>query len=46
MEKKAERELEKMRDPWKHVRETTEEIAEQSQKQEMCNNKKLPPSAD
>ena len=47
MEKKAKREIEKMRNPWQTLKNTTEEIEEHIRKKELCsNNKKPPPAAD
>ena len=40
MEKKAERELEKMRNPWQTLKETNEELEEQIRKKEMCSLRK------
>jgi len=40
MEKKAERELEKMRNPWQTLKDTTEELEEQIRKKEMCSLRK------
>lgn len=40
MEKKAERELEKMRNPWQTLKETNEELEEQIRKKEMCSSRK------
>ena len=40
MEKKAERELEKMRNPWQTLKDTTEELEEQIRKKEMCSSRK------
>jgi len=40
MEKKAKRELEKMRSPWHHIKEITENLEEHIYKETMCSTRK------